>query len=273
MKVKCVNNRNVEKFLTQGKEYEVENSKLDQNRFIMIDDTLYTHSHNKSRFEVVPSIDDVIKDKEKEKRTMNGLEAIELMKQGKMVDSDKHYPHFIDLATGKLLVWVCGNGSLSTSFDVNYEGYREYIEPKPLTGWERVGDGEDVYFISAYEGVRKDVEGCDDIDIDCYNVANYFSTEEKAEEINFKQTLFRKLQRFSDENGGNEIDWSDTDQLKYGIFYNSDSNRLLSDDCWVSREFGQVYFISEKVAEKAIELFKDDLIKYFTGDFGGKGNE
>ena len=39
-----------------------------------------------------------------------------------------------------------------------------------------------------------------------YEDANYFSTEEKAEEINFKQTLFRKLQRFSDENGGDKID-------------------------------------------------------------------
>ena len=38
------------------------------------------------------------------------------------------------------------------------------------------------------------------------------------------------------------------------------SNSILS----TSRDFGQVYFIQEEVAQQAIELFHDDLIKYFT---------
>ncbi len=290
MKVKCIDNRNVEKFLTQGKEYEVENSKLDQSRFIMIDDTLYTHSHNKSRFEVVPSIDDVIKDKEKEqranayqkiidyknqneeKRTMNGLEAINFMQNGGMViyideSGRNQILKFEDtLIHGRYE--KCDGWFRKTFFELDAD-YEEYIEPRALTGWERTDDCLDkFYYITPTYVVphpNNTFNFCDEV----YDAANYFSTKEKAEEINFKQTLFRKLQRFSDENGGNEIDWSDTDQLKYGIFYNSDSNRLLSDDRWVSRDFGQVYFISEEVAEKAIELFHDDLIKYFTGDFGG----
>lgn len=268
MKVKCIDNRNVEKFLTQGKEYEVENPKLDQSRFIMIDDTLYTHSHDKSRFEVVPSIDDVIKDKEKEKKTMNGFEALKLMQDGKRVY----------LASKPEIKYGLSNGFIGIVDDLgcfvedalfNFRlDYEEYIEPKPLTGWGRPCYKGSYFYIHS-NGVSCGTDIYNSVDRERMDNANYFSTEEKAEEINFKQTLFRKLQRFSDENGGNEIDWSDTNQLKYGIFYNSDSNRLLSDDRWVSREFGQVYFISEKVAEKAIELFHDDLIKYFTGDFGG----
>ena len=36
-------------------------------------------------------------------------------------------------------------------------------------------------------------------------------------------------------------------------------------DCYHSIQyFGQVYFASKEVARKAIELFHDDLIKYFT---------
>ena len=86
----------------------------------------------------------------------------------------------------------------------------------------------------------------------------------EKEEINFKQTLFRKLQRFSDENGGTEIDWNDEDQNKFIIKYSHFSSKLII-DCYHSIQyFGQVYFASKEVARKAIELFHDDLIKYFT---------
>ena len=103
-----------------------------------------------------------------------------------------------------------------------------------------------------------------------YKQANYFSTKEKAEEINFKQTLFRKLQRFSDENGGNEIDWKDPNQEKWMIRFDHRVEELCVGLNNYIRNFGQVYFISEEIAEKAIELFRDELIKYFTGDFGGE---
>ncbi len=97
-----------------------------------------------------------------------------------------------------------------------------------------------------------------------YKSANYFSTKEKAEEIGFKQTLFRKLQRFSDENGGNEIDWNKGEQRKWMIRFDHGAKRLyvvLNTDI---QNFGQVYFVSKKITEQAIELFHDELIKYFT---------
>ena len=114
---------------------------------------------------------------------------------------------------------------------------------------------------------REDNDGSDVL---LYNIANYFSTKEKAEEINFKQTLFRKLQRFSDENGGNEIDWENTNQKKYCILYCHSFKELQSDFTWVRQNQGQIYFISKEIAEKAIMLFHDDLIKYFTHDWSGK---
>ena len=94
--------------------------------------------------------------------------------------------------------------------------------------------------------------------------------EEKAEEIAFKQTLFRKLQRFSDENGGNEINWLNTNQQKFFITYYYDTKELDLYYVCNDKDFGQVYFISEEIAEKAIELFRDELIKYFTHDWSGK---
>lgn len=98
-----------------------------------------------------------------------------------------------------------------------------------------------------------------------FNEANYFSTKERAEEINFKQILFRKLKRFSDQNGGIEIDWGDNDQKKWFNIIDCEKDYYGFYPIYTTKlkEFGQVYFISEEVAQEAIELFRDELAKYF----------
>lgn len=197
---------------------------------------------------------------------MNRLEAIELMKQGSQV-SDGEYVYKIE---NNLVLVRSLNGKLfniDNSFDFTSE-YEEYIEPKPLTGWERV-DGK-MYNVIVVNDLGKSMECGQFKDYMYYKQANYFSTKEKAEEIIFKQRLFRKLQRFSDENGGNEIDWENTNQKKYCILYCHSFKELQSDFTWVRQNQGQIYFISKEIAEKAIMLFRDELIKYFTGDFGGE---
>lgn len=197
---------------------------------------------------------------------MNGLEAIELMKQGSQV-SDGEYVYKIE---NNLVLVRSLNGKLfniDNSFDFTSE-YEEYIEPKPLTGWERV-DGK-MYNVIVVNDLGESMECGQFKDYMYYKQANYFSTKEKAEEIIFKQRLFRKLQRFSDENGGNEIDWENTNQKKYCILYCHSFKELQSDFTWVRQNQGQIYFISKEIAEKAIMLFHDELIKYFTGDFGGE---
>lgn len=192
---------------------------------------------------------------------MNGLEAIELMKQGSQV-SDGEYVYKIE---NNLVLVRSLNGKLfniDNSFDFTSE-YEEYIEPKPLTGWERVEDGERYRTIDECSVLeyREDNDGSD---VRLYNVANYFLTKEKAEEINFKQTLFRKLQRFSDENGGNEINWNNDEQCKWMIRFDHKSKKFHIGHNDYFKNFGQVYFVSKEIAEQAIELFHDELIKYFT---------
>ncbi|MCU7192266.1 hypothetical protein [Turicibacter sanguinis] len=206
---------------------------------------------------------------------MNGLEAIELMKQGKIVtDGKREY----QISDGKItvLTYVVRN-DMGTGrelwenveyFNTAKDSYEEYIEPKPLTGWERV-EGDSYETITS-NGALNAVDFGYYMDVERYKQANYFSTKEKAEEIIFKQTLFRKLQRFSDENGGNEIDRNNEIKMKWGIWYNHEYEELASCPYVYGQAFGQVYFISEEVAEKAIELFRDELIKYFTHDWSGK---
>ena len=203
---------------------------------------------------------------------MKGLEAIELMKQGKMIkggiwiysmDSDG----MIWLKTESQTGWIGAH-----MFNILANDYEEYIEPKTLTGWERVERREEYYFMNGLLEENCTQEGNFSSDGLLYENANYFSTKEKAEEIAFKQTLFRKLQRFSDENGGSEIDWNDSRQGKFSICYDYEDKELRVAVYAYMKNFGDVYFISSEIARKAIELFHDDLIKYFTHDWSG-GNE
>ena len=134
----------------------------------------------------------------------------------------------------------------------------ENIEPsKPLTGWERVDYGDTYYYIDADHCVAEDTEATHDFDSRSYDVANYFSTEKKAQEIADKQTLLRKLQRFADEKSGGAIsdDW-------YEIIYeNGRLDTMCCDDVFA---VGGVKFASREHAQKAIELFEKELLEYFT---------
>lgn len=201
-------------------------------------------------------------------KTLTGLEAVLLMQEGEYITDGQHIYRFVNTKIEASDItsfnkgkpeWKSGN-----VFNFNYDQYKEYTQPKPLTGWERVGENESYYSINGNSYVEEMTEDMCMEDKYYYEDANYFSTEDKAEEINFKQTLFRKLQRFSDENGGNEIDLN-CDCHKFCIEYCSYGKLLVSNRfSSTTRDFGQVYFTSREVAQQAIFLFHDDLIKYFT---------
>lgn len=193
---------------------------------------------------------------------VSGLEAIELMKQDKMVSSGEN--KIYKIIEGNVYYkrpWQKDTDyKRDHSFDFTAK-YKEHIEPK-LKGWERMPLGENYYYIDGYSvEITKDERDLPNTLADVrYNQASYFSTRVKAEEIQFKQMLFRKLQRFSDENGCSEVNWNER-QDKYVIYYNGE---VKVDITWTYKRFGEVYFVSYEVAEKAIELFHDELVKYFT---------
>lgn len=109
------------------------------------------------------------------------------------------------------------------------------------------------------------------IDRSMINSLNYFKTKEQAERKAFEQLLHRKLEKFAYENNEEEIEWNDNCQTeKYYIYYNFDYKVLEADftseikDYSKIKDYGQIYFSSKETAEKAIEEFREDLIRYFT---------
>ena len=104
----------------------------------------------------------------------------------------------------------------------------------------------------------------DNVDDKIIGFGNYFKTKEEAERKCFEIKLHRQLELFALKNNDTEIDWND-DSEKHTISYDRDGG-IFIDEVYSLKDFGQVYFTSKEVAEKAIETFKDDLIRYFTSN-------
>lgn len=98
-----------------------------------------------------------------------------------------------------------------------------------------------------------------EIDIEAFNA---FTNKEYAQKVAFKQLLERKLLAFKDEYD-KELDWNDYEKQKYSLQYAKRSKEVVVSDNYYVKRQGSIYFSSKKIAEKCIEMYKDDLIKYF----------
>lgn len=102
------------------------------------------------------------------------------------------------------------------------------------------------------------------IDKEIIGFGNYFKTKEEAERKAFEIRLHRQLELFTLENNDTEIDWNINSE-KYMINYSKDMGIYIH-MVYSLKDFGQVYFTSKEIAEKALEIFKYDLIRYFTSN-------
>lgn len=89
---------------------------------------------------------------------------------------------------------------------------------------------------------------------------NYFLTETEAEEDEKETRLKRLLKRFSKQNGWNDEDWKN-DEWKHYIFFDYSTNVLKVGMVSSSRDTNQVYFMSEDIAQKAIEKYRDLIME------------
>ena len=124
--------------------------------------------------------------------------------------------------------------------------------------------GEKYYAISTDGEILTYKFTNDYLDEELINFGNYFKTKEEAERKCFEIKLHRQLELFALENNDREIDWGDGSE-KYTIIYRIDVGILIN-KVYSSKDFGQVYFTSKEIAEKALESFKDDLVRYFTSN-------
>ena len=136
------------------------------------------------------------------------------------------------------------------------ECYKKVFKPNKF--------GEKYYTIST-KGKIGSYSFCnDDFDKEIIDFGNYFKTQEEAERKRFEIRLHRQLELFALENNDTEIDLNIHSE-KYIISYRIDGN-IFIDKVYSFKDLGQVYFTSKEIAEKALETFKNDLIRYFTSN-------
>ena len=149
--------------------------------------------------------------------------------------------------------------------EISEEEYKK-LQPseEKKTGYERVPEMNDFYYLAYRGNVEVSVDNCDKYDDDCYKVANYYSDKFIAENNARADQLMRQLRRFAAEHRANELNWHDINNRKYYITYDFEDNKISANYKTFLKGLGVTYFDSMETAQAAIDEFYDELIWYFT---------
>lgn len=151
--------------------------------------------------------------------------------------------------------------SMADLLKFDFEEIKETKNP-----YERVDRRDTYYVVNERGGVGSFTDLNDHIDNNLFNSLNYFNNKNYAKYVAFKETLMRKLDKFAWEHNARAIDWNDSYHAKYYIEFSNARDELIIDwNC--SDQSNNVYFTSKEIAKKALEEFKDDLIKLYTWKF------
>lgn len=135
-------------------------------------------------------------------------------------------------------------------------------EQQPKKRWRGEYD-EEYYFIDYCNKIDAWKELNYKTDKGLYELGNYFKTEEEAEfELN-KRLVYQELKDYALEHNENDVDWTNVNQLKWGIFYDNES-KCLDYDYWYTRCYiGQIHFYSEETAREAVKAVGENRIKKY----------
>lgn len=139
------------------------------------------------------------------------------------------------------------------------------VTDKPKTGYERTKIGETYYVINTEDdSMIKITEFNDQEDEQCYNTGNYYSDKTIAENNARADRLFRQLRQWQAQNDKaiSVEDWNNESKKKWFIIYSSEE--MYAEYYYIMRLPNTIYFTTKEKAEEAIEVFRDELLWYFT---------
>ena len=130
--------------------------------------------------------------------------------------------------------------------------------PEDYRRWRAKEDER--YWLVEEDGVVVDnYEFGMDIDDRRYGIGNYFKTEEEAQKASDWLKAFAILR---DDTKGFKANWKDGGQLRWGVEYNYDTNRL-SVYLTFGIQDGVIYFATQDDAEKSIEAHERQWLTYY----------
>ena len=153
---------------------------------------------------------------------------------------------------------------LEEDFNTKVADIKKQIEECDNKVFKPIKLGEKYYSISTNGEIDQYYFYNDNVNKEIIDFGNYFKTQEEAERKCFEIRLHRQLELFALENNDTEIDWNIHSE-KYVINYSKKMGPFII-EVYDLKDFGQVYFTSKEIAEKALETFKDDLVRYFTSN-------
>ena len=139
---------------------------------------------------------------------------------------------------------------------------RKYVD-KP-TGYEKAtNEADEVCYVTATGQICILHEGQSPLSSSTiYTNANYYTSKRLAEANSRADNLYRCLRRFAAEHREHPITWNP--KGSYAIRYDHYENEILVDYTESFQDYGNIYFNTREIAEKAIEIYRCELIWYFT---------
>lgn len=157
-----------------------------------------------------------------------------------------------------------------------YEKFRQKINEfennlKNKNNRRRVNHDCEYYYINYINGdleIDSDTECNCKIDDSRYNIGNYFKTKEQAEKALRKILIYVKLRDLADRlSKKNPIDWSNSDQYKFYIYYDHRHNYLSQDSFCYTHYIGSIYCTCEDFLDEAIkEIGEEELRELFENE-------
>lgn len=126
--------------------------------------------------------------------------------------------------------------------------------------FERIVKAEPYYYIDAFDCIQTCADNGEDVDNASFEVSNYFNDKATAQQVQLHQLLYRKLLKFSYDNGYEDTEEWNGGNEHWAIRYNSYRNefRLYYQDGYKAHE---VYFSSEEGAKRAIKEVVEPFMK------------
>ena len=118
------------------------------------------------------------------------------------------------------------------------------------------------YYINGYAEIASDEENNLALDEDRYNIGNYFKTKEQAEKALRKIPIYVKLRDLADRlSEGDPIDWSNSDQDKFYIYYDHHYNSLSQDSFSYTHCISGIYCTCADFLRVAITKIGEEELK------------
>ncbi len=141
----------------------------------------------------------------------------------------------------------------------------EKRETKKNPLFERQSHTDKYYYINNSGEVSNACELGDSFDSVRYDNANYCTDEELLKQRALEEILARRLWRYSMEHDGDKINWDNSQQCKYGIYYDIENNLFCTTCDTTCQITNTTYFVDHETAVNAIKM----VIKPFMNEYPG----